>query len=242
MNTLLREFIFGRKRTTSSRTPRYGLLYNNYAVNDSRTIAPIGWHVPTSAEYDTLIATVLALYPTETAPDILKEVGEVNWLTGNTGKDLVGFKLLGAGSRYGALTGAFDEKAVNAELGSTSIYEYDGTDYWSAYNMYYLSDAEHIYWTDVGLDAPPLWTGTSIRCVRDSAAGWTPNEVVLDYDENLYHTTKIGTQVWLVENLAVTHYNNGDTIPEITDNVEWIAQTVGALCAYENNWADVFTS
>ncbi len=32
----------------------YGKLYNWYAVNDSRGLAPLGWHIPTKAEYNTL--------------------------------------------------------------------------------------------------------------------------------------------------------------------------------------------
>ena len=32
----------------------YGRLYNWYSVNDSRNIAPAGWHVPTDAEWTTL--------------------------------------------------------------------------------------------------------------------------------------------------------------------------------------------
>jgi uncharacterized protein (TIGR02145 family) len=33
---------------------KYGRLYNWHAVNDSRNIAPTGWHVPTDAEWTTL--------------------------------------------------------------------------------------------------------------------------------------------------------------------------------------------
>jgi hypothetical protein len=35
---------------------------------------------------------------------------------------------------------------------------------------------------------------------------------VTDYDGNVYHTVTIETQVWLAENMKVTHYRNGDPI------------------------------
>ena len=34
---------------------KYGKLYNWYAVNDPRGLAPTGWHVPTKAEWGTLV-------------------------------------------------------------------------------------------------------------------------------------------------------------------------------------------
>lgn len=33
---------------------KYGKLYNWHAVNDSRILAPAGYHIPTEAEWDTL--------------------------------------------------------------------------------------------------------------------------------------------------------------------------------------------
>jgi hypothetical protein len=33
---------------------KYGYLYNWYAASDVRNIAPIGWHVPSQEEYETL--------------------------------------------------------------------------------------------------------------------------------------------------------------------------------------------
>ncbi len=35
---------------------KYGKLYNWYAVNDSRGLAPKGYHVPTKAEWDSLVS------------------------------------------------------------------------------------------------------------------------------------------------------------------------------------------
>lgn len=57
---------------------------------------------------------------------------------------------------------------------------------------------------------------------------------VTDIDGNVYHTVKIGSQGWLKENLRVTHYNNGDEIPNVTDNWTWGSSTSGACCDYEN--------
>ncbi len=37
-----------------SNVPTYGRLYNWYAVDDPRDLAPVGWHVPTDEEYKTL--------------------------------------------------------------------------------------------------------------------------------------------------------------------------------------------
>lgn len=58
---------------------------------------------------------------------------------------------------------------------------------------------------------------------------------ITDVDGNLYHTLTIGTQVWLVENLMVTHYRNGDSIPNVTDATLWSTLTTGAYCNYNNN-------
>ena len=58
---------------------------------------------------------------------------------------------------------------------------------------------------------------------------------VADIDGNLYHTITIGTQVWMVENLKVTKYRNGDLIPIVTDNTQWGSLTTSAYCNYNND-------
>ena len=64
---------------------------------------------------------------------------------------------------------------------------------------------------------------------------------VTDIDGNLYHTVTIGTQVWMLENLKVTHYRNGLSIPEVTDNAGWSGLTSGACCWYNNDQASYKT-
>jgi len=58
---------------------------------------------------------------------------------------------------------------------------------------------------------------------------------VTDVDGNTYQTIKIGNQCWMAENLKVTHYRNGDAIPNVPDNTAWAALSTGAYCSYEND-------
>lgn len=60
-------------------------------------------------------------------------------------------------------------------------------------------------------------------------------EPITDIDGNIYHTVKIGNQVWTVESLKTTHYRNGDAIPNVTDYVTWEELTTGGYCDYGNN-------
>jgi len=53
---------------------------------------------------------------------------------------------------------------------------------------------------------------------------------VKDIDGNRYHSVKIGTQVWMAENLKVTHYRNGDPIPYATN----MGSSAGAYANYNN--------
>jgi uncharacterized protein (TIGR02145 family) len=60
-------------------------------------------------------------------------------------------------------------------------------------------------------------------------------QTVTDIDGNVYNTVIIDQQIWMKENLRVTHYNNGTPIPNITDNYQWGSLTSGARCYYNND-------
>src|SRR5688572_30256204 len=51
-------------------------------------------------------------------------------------------------------------------------------------------------------------------------------------------TVTICNQVWMLKNLDVDHYRNGDPIPQVADPAAWAALTTGAWCWYENNSAN----
>jgi uncharacterized protein (TIGR02145 family) len=86
----------------------YGKLYNWYAVDDSRNIAPTGWHVPTNEEWDTLEDYVVANLGI--SGSVAKALASTtNWAAsteeGAIGNDLTknnstGFTALPGGNRY----------------------------------------------------------------------------------------------------------------------------------------------
>ena len=133
---------------------KYGHLYNWYAAADSRNIAPVGWHVPTDAEWTTLTAY---LGGESVAGGKLKEAGTLNWASPNTGTtNETGFSALPGGSRNGSGTfynlGYFGNWWTATEYGAGSA--------WPRSMFCNLGDVSSYY----GLKT----NGFSVRCVRDS--------------------------------------------------------------------------
>ena len=70
----------------------------------------------------------------------------------------------------------------------------------------------------------------SIRLVSNTTTG-----TATDIDGNVYSTVAIGTQVWLKENLRVTKYNDGTTIPLVTDATAWGNLTTAGYCWHNDD-------
>jgi uncharacterized protein (TIGR02145 family) len=60
-----------------------------------------------------------------------------------------------------------------------------------------------------------------------------------DIEGNVFKTVKIGNQVWMAENLKVTHFRNGDSIPQVTDDSQWYDLLSSAYCDYDNDSSKV---
>lgn len=65
-----------------------------------------------------------------------------------------------------------------------------------------------------------------------------PDIVVVDIDGNEYKTVWLGNQVWMAENLRVTHYRNGDPIPLVVEPSKWSSLTTGARAHYLNGFSN----
>lgn len=58
---------------------------------------------------------------------------------------------------------------------------------------------------------------------------------IKDIDGNVYTSVTISTQVWLIENLKTTKYNDGTAIPLVTDNTAWSNLSTPGYCWYNND-------
>jgi uncharacterized protein (TIGR02145 family) len=136
----------------SANDAAYGKLYNAYAVNDPRNIAPQGWHVATDSDWQLLEFTE-GMDPSDTS------------VTGARGT--IGGKLLVGGSSGLTLTnaGVLDP--------STSGYLYFGAQgyYWTSTNV-----SPGINWyrafNTIGGDSGPIYRASnnsvkSVRCIKN---------------------------------------------------------------------------
>jgi uncharacterized protein (TIGR02145 family) len=73
----------------------------------------------------------------------------------------------------------------------------------------------------------------SIVCQSASAQ----NGTIKDIDGNVYKTVKIGTQVWMAQNLKTAHYRDGSPIMEIELKAPWANNSKynGAWCYYQSD-------
>jgi len=131
----------------------YGKLYNWYAVNDPRGLAPVGYHVPTNAEFTTL-ANYLGGYLV--AGGKMKQTGTDLWASPNVGAtNTSGFTSIPAGYR-------------GQSVGFNSLGHY--TAFWTSMALnsvnaiYRFSTGAYEYFADHDVSKK---TGFSVRLIKD---------------------------------------------------------------------------
>jgi uncharacterized protein (TIGR02145 family) len=200
----------------------YGLLYNWYAATDERLITSTGFSVATSTQLHTLISTgIQPFIPID------------QYLLPSRGND--GVYVLGFMFKF--------TKTDNSSFHPASGWTYQ------AISLTYQSDS-------FAFSGNALHKmGCNVLVIKDSP---TSEELLLDdyqfatpyigNDGKIYRTVKIGTQVWLADNLAETKFRNGDYIPGFDggvytpiSNAAWAALTTPACCAYDDDLSNAFT-
>ena len=58
---------------------------------------------------------------------------------------------------------------------------------------------------------------------------------ISDVDGNTYKTIVVDDKVWFAENLKATRFQNGDSIPQVSDSATWSALNGPGMCSYRND-------
>jgi len=135
----------------------YGKLYNWDAAEDPRGLAPIGWHIPTDAEWTTLTNYLGG----EETGGKMKEKGTKNWFSPNTdATNSSGFSGLPGGIRSSGIYVDFQDIGIEGYWWSST----EGTGQFSSYHLCLeLHSAYNFSYSRLVYDK----SGVSVRCVKD---------------------------------------------------------------------------
>jgi uncharacterized protein (TIGR02145 family) len=132
----------------------YGVLYTWYAVTDTRNICPLGWHIPTDAQWSTLEDNLGGYL---IAGSLLKEYGNNHWLApyNTDASNISCFTALPAG--YRPATGTFALLQNEAHFWSAT--ESETSKAWERS----LSSSSF----SVSRQGMAKNSGLSVRCIKD---------------------------------------------------------------------------
>ena len=143
----------------------YGKLYNWFAVADKRNCCPVGWHVPTDAEYTKMINY---LGGDSVAGGKMKSTGTTYWESPNTdATNVSGFSGLPGGFRYAWLNSSSDVAPFSG-IGTLG-YWWTSTKNLSPSNSAPLAYKRVIDYGSGSVIRQSDWAGMgmSVRCLRD---------------------------------------------------------------------------
>jgi uncharacterized protein (TIGR02145 family) len=141
-------------------------------------------------------------------------------------------------------TSAILNGVVNANyLGSTVSFEYGLTTGYGTTTTATQSPVSGNVNTNVSVSIFGLSIGTTyhyrVKAVNSLGIVYgndltfsTIPTTVNDVEGNTYNVIVIGGQIWMAENLKTTKYNDGTTVPNVTDNTAWAALITPSYCWY----------
>ncbi len=200
-----------------------GLLYNYFALQDSRMIVKPGWHLATDGDFSMFAGNN---DPGRHNGGPFKSIDPLYWNSPNlSATNQTNFNARGSGYRneLGVFSSLKDKCIFWAEF-------YFGVSY--CYGWKLSSGDDDFYHANFDMHC-----GLSLRVIKD----WAPENfesrefAYIGNDEKVYPCQVSGQTIFTTLNLAETKFVNGDLIPFIPDAEEWRNLQTAGCCAYNND-------
>jgi uncharacterized protein (TIGR02145 family) len=198
---------------------KYGKLYNWFAVNDPRGLAPVGYHVPRSFELIELIDSLGG------DSDAFEKIRSTSGWGDDDATNSSGWSAFPGG--YRDSLGLFSDVGNDGTWWSATQYRYDKKE---AYTLATFNSLGRV--DDASMDNKK--SGFSVRCLSDNL----PPQSTVNKNLNDILPIRIYNQVWMAKNLDVDQFRNGDLIPQAKSSGAWEeAGNEGkpAWCYYNND-------
>ncbi len=179
-----------------------GKYYNWYAINDIRQLSPQGFHIPSEKEWELLISGKQEEFNSSQSADYNMHPKTIN------------------SEHLKSVISIFNEK--RCENGGA---EYDNNlSLWSS-NEFGSNQAVYVNFRfntgSIDITHINKSEGKLVRCIKDSDL-LRGTDIIEIQPKETVKQIKIGSQVWMRENLNTDRFRNGDKIKEATTNEEWI--------------------
>ena len=186
----------------------YGKLYNWYAVNDPRGLAPLGWHIPTVDDWNRLIDS-LGGY----------DSAVISYFNKNKSKDSE-FNSVTLGGRYPKKFGSHDRSVIwwSSEQFNKKFANAQVIDFHKEQTVMAISDKSF------GFPVRCIWNFQDYEIDYNELFKLSKKEYPSHIDsleKITYSVNKIGNQVWMCGNLNKSFFNNGDSIYEARNLEDW---------------------
>ena len=197
----------------------YNKLYNWYAVTDPRGLAPVGYHIPTQAEYETLRQYLGGI---DFAGGKLKSTGTTLWNSPNIGAtNETGWTGLPGGGR--GFNGTFGGRGFDGAYWTSTSSSVEFATYADTYHFNSALDIKFFYKN----------SGYSVRLVKDVPDPTTCNTILYKTQGNQYYSYNFSTNTSTLLNVPAAPYDSVATSLDVS--VSSLTHTSNKLWSYTWN-------